>query len=449
MVTHFRLDPSWRRPGNGRVVVAGSPLRLFRLSPGGAHVVSLVEEGVPPTTDAVRQLLDRFVDAGALHPLPSDSPFSGADVTIVMPVFGTLPPRLPAGPTIVVDDGNAPPLVAPPDAPHVQLVRLDHNAGPAAARNAGLAHVTTPLVAFLDADVEWSDDGLTRLLVHFTDPKVALVAPRVASSPGTSWLDGYEVRHSPLDLGPDPARVVAGTRVSYVPAALVVCRVDAVRAVGGFDESLRLGEDVDLGWRLAQAGQRCRYEPTVVVHHRPRPSLIALLRQRFGYGTSAAPLAVRHPGALAPARMSGWSLVVWALVAARRPFAALVVAAGTGVALQRKLRDVPAAESARLVGLGHIAAGRQLAYATRRVWWPVAVVGLCLRRTRALVVAALLLPPAVEAVRGRTAQPLIDAPMRVLDDAAYGAGVWFGVLREREVGPLRPELTSWPRRAGG
>jgi hypothetical protein len=237
--------------------------------------------------------------------------------------------------------------------------------------------------------------------------------------------------------------------VSYVPAALVVCRADALRAVGGFDESLRLGEDVDLGWRLAQAGLRCRYEPTVVVHHRPRSSLGALLRQRFGYGTSAAPLAVRHPNALAPARMSGWSLVVWALVAARRPFAALAVAGGTAVALQRKLRDVPAAESARLVGLGHVAAGRQLADATRRVWWPVAVLGLCLRRTRAIVVAALLLPPAVEAVRGSTAQPLTDAPMRLLDDAAYGAGVWFGVLREREVGPLRPELTRWPRRAGG
>ena len=34
----------------------------------------------------------------------------------------------------------------------------------------------------------------------------------------------------------------AGTRVSYVPAAAIVVRTDALRAIGGFDECLRHNE---------------------------------------------------------------------------------------------------------------------------------------------------------------------------------------------------------------
>ena len=100
---------------------------------------------------------------------------------------------------------------------------------------AGLATVTTPLVAFVDSDVVLPDGWLDELLPHFDDPRVGLVAPRIRSTPGTSVLERYEAQRSPLDLGPEPARIRAGTRVSYVPAAAIVVRVDAIREVGGFD----------------------------------------------------------------------------------------------------------------------------------------------------------------------------------------------------------------------
>jgi hypothetical protein len=226
----------------------------------------------------------------------------------------------------------------------------------------------------------------------------------------------------------------------------MVCRVYVLRELGGFDDTMRIGEDVDLVWRLVEGGHRCRYESESVVHHRARSTFAALLRQRFGYGRSAAALATRHEGALAPARMSGWSLVVWALMAARRPALAVAVAAGTGVALQRTLRQLPRAEIARLVGFGHLAAGRQLAEATRRVWWPLAVPALFWRRTRCWVLVAFVAPALVDAVRTRSAQPVLDLPLHTADEAAYGAGVWWGVVSERTVAPLLPEITSWPTR---
>lgn len=443
-MTRYRRDSSWRQPGDGRLVLAGSPLRMFRVSSGGAHVLAAALTGEQPDTAIVQRLLDRFVDAGALHPEPAASPFTTADVTVVMPALGVAPTAPGGLRTIVVDDGSTPPVVMPAD---VHVVRLPTNRGPAAARNTGLAEVRTPLVAFLDADVTVVDGWLTPLLAHFSDPKVALVAPRVAGAAGAAALASYEQRHSPLDLGTEPARVSAGTRVSYVPAAALVCRVDVLRDLGGFDEAMRVGEDVDLVWRLVGAGHRARYEPASVVHHRPRASFAAMVRQRMGYGRSAAALAERHSGALAPVRMSAWSAGVWALVAARRPVLAALVAGGTAAALARKLPDVPAAESVRLTLRGHLAAGRQLAKAITRVWWPLALLAAAfVPRARLPLLLAALAPSVADSATARSVQPLLDAPALLVDEMAYGAGVWQGVVQQREPGPLLPEFTSWPPR---
>jgi mycofactocin system glycosyltransferase len=417
-VRRYRFDAGTQL--HDRVVIGGSPLRLFRLGGRGRDVVEHIAVGdaVP-----VSRLTDALLDAGAIHPEPEVGPYATSDVTIVVPtvepvVVGTMR-------TIVVDDAAAEPV---PGA----TIRLPTNLGPAAARNAGAALVESPLVAFVDADVELPADWLGPLLPHFADPRVALVAPRVRSTPGPSRLARYERRRSPLDLGEAPARIRSGSRVSYVPAAALVARVDAVRAIGGFDESLRTGEDVDLVWRLDRAGWRCRYEPRSVVHHRPRTGWRAWLRQRVAYGSSAAPLARRHPGVLAPLRISGWSLATWALAALGRPFAALAIGVGSAAALVRKLDDVPARVAFRLAAMGNLRAGEQVAEAIRRAWWPIlAVVALRSRRARGVLVAA-----ALEA----------RDPIRVVDDVAYSCGVWLGILRTRDVAPLVPDVSSWPGR---
>ncbi len=440
----FRLDSSYRR--HGSIVIAGSPLRLFRLSSGGRSVAEAVELGT--RLPARHQTLtERLVEAGAIHPAPTESSFTAADVTVVVPAFNASAGQLHHdGPIIVVDDGSDLPLTA---APHHRLIRLSPNAGPAAARNAGLAAVATALVAFVDTDVDTEPGWLDALLPHFNDPRLAVVAPRVRSASGSSGLAAYEAARSPLDLGSEPARIAAGTRVSYVPAAALVVRVDALRAIGGFDETMRVGEDVDLIWRLLNGGHRCRYEPAATVTHRPRPTLATWARQRVGYGRSAAALEHRHPGAVSPLRISGWSAAVWALVIARRPAAAAAVAAGTMVALRRKLNDLPARESIRLAGLGHLFAGRQLASAATRVWWPVSLLAAAmLRRARLPFVVAALAPSLLDWSRRRgPLDPLRYAVLRLADDAAYGAGVWLGVIERRSARVLLPRFTNWPGKA--
>jgi mycofactocin glycosyltransferase len=417
----FTLDPSFER--HGQVVIAGSPLRLFRVTDAGRAVVERIVAGddVEPS-----RLIDRLIEAGAVHPRPAGGRYSSADVTVVMPVHGRLG-VVPAG-AVVVDDASQPPVAT-------ATIRREQRGGPGAARMSGLEHVSTPLVAFVDADVELPANWLDPLVAHFDDDAVGLVAPRVRSANAPGVLARYERRRSPLDLGAVPARIRSGTRVSYVPAAAVVCRVDAVRAVGGFDPTLRFGEDVDLVWRLDETGWRCRYEPTVEVVHAPRSTWRAWIIQRVTYGASAAPLSRRHPGALAPVRMSGWSGATWLLAALGRPAAAVAVGAGTAAALVPKLPDVPPAVALRLAGRGNLYAGRVLADAVRRVWWPiVAVASLRSRRARLVAAAALV---------------AAGNPVRALDDVAYGIGVWRGMLRERTLAPIRPACSSWPGRGRG
>ena len=437
----YRADLSLVR--HPRVLLGGSPLRLFRLTDAGGRLIDRALAG-----DDIRSnpLTERLIDAGALHPVPDGAAaLRPSDVTIVIPAYGSavvVPDH--GGPVFVVDDASPSPVVT--STTDATLIRRATNGGPGAARMSGLAEVTTPFVAFVDADVELAGGWLEPLLAHFVDPKVALVAPRVMSIPGRSRLARYETLRSPLDLGDFPARIAARTRVSYVPAAVMVARTDVLRTVGGFDPLLRTGEDVDLVWRLVTAGHRVRYEPGSTVAHQPRSTLAGWLRQRVGYGRSAAPLACRHPGALAPVGVSGWSAAAWVAGAIGHPVLGVALAAGSAVALPRKLPDLARRDALQLAAHGHVGAGRQLAAALTRVWWPIALLS---RRSRRWLALALVVPGAIDWWRQRRRvdlDPVSYLVLRGLDDASYGLGVWLGVVNEREPAPLLPDLSNWPPR---
>ena len=88
---------------------------------------------------------------------------------------------------------------------------------------------------------------------------VGAVAPRVRPVTGPSAAGRYLAARAPVDLGPRKARVAPLTRLSYVPTAALLVRRDAVGR--GFDPALRYGEDVDLIWRMVDAGWRVAVRP--------------------------------------------------------------------------------------------------------------------------------------------------------------------------------------------
>lgn len=474
------LDDSTRVLDNGRVVIGGSPLKILKLSSRGAALLrSLTTDEARPSRGSANRcdvtassLAARLVDGGLAHPHPTEGPFSATDVTVVVPVFRSASalahtlaalwantPDLAA--VVVVDDASpdsdTPRRVAAGwDRTHV--VRHGVNRGPAAARNTGLADVSTDLVAFVDAGCEPQPGWLEPLLRHFADPQLAVAAPRIVSARppcGLSPRRGtvasrYQQTRSSLDLGARTAPVQPGTRVAYIPAAAMLCRTADIRAVGGFDVEMRVGEDVDLVWRLDAAGRRVRYEPAAEVSHDNRTRLADWSRRRFEYGTSAAPLARRHEGALSPVTTSAWSAASWCAVGGGHPLVGAALGVASTALLARKLEHVPSPwrQAARLAGRGNIGAGRLLASAITGPWWPFAALACVFsRRARRCVVAAFTLPSLIEWVADRPPlDPVRWIALRALDDMSYGAGVVAGCARERIADPLMPTFYVSKRR---
>ena len=374
------------------------------------------------------------------------------DVDHLEALLGSLHRGDPPVDVVVVDDASPDPsAVAAVARRHgATLVRREENGGPGAARMSGLDRVETDLVCFVDSDVELGEGWWARLAPHFGDPAVVAAAPRVRSAEGSSLRERYERVHSPLDLGDAPAAVGPRRRLAYVPSAVLAVRVAALRDAGGFDPALRVGEDVDLVWRMVAAGGTVRYAPEVEATHRPRSSWLGVARQRVRYGTSAVALTARHGAAVAPARCSRWSAAAWGLALLGRPLVGIGVAAGSGAALAPKLDGVPDApcEAARLAAWGHLHAGLGLGRAVSRVWWPIVVpVALVSRRIRRAAFVAMVGPAVREWWRGsRPADPVRSVGLRVLDDMTYGVGVWTAAVRARDLRALRPELVEWPGR---
>jgi mycofactocin system glycosyltransferase len=458
-----QVDRRVRALGGGSTLLGGSPTRLLRLAPAAQGMLS---DGRLEVRDAVSaQLARTLLDATVAHPRPSGGP-SDRDVTVVIPVRDNISglKRLVASlrglRVIVVDDGSSIPVgqeaVTTGDR-GIEVLRHPYSRGPAAARNTGLAACTTDFVAFLDSDVVPRRGWLEALLGHFCDPTVALVAPRVVGMTHSDHLLArYEAVRSSLDLGQREAPVVPHGKVAYVPSAAIICRRSALREVGGFDETLRSGEDVDLCWRLVEADSRLRYEPIALAAHDHRVELRDWLGRKAFYGRSAAPLAARHPDKTAPLVISGWTLVAWVMMAVGSRLGylvSLIVATLTGHRMAKSMRgpDTEPWDVAVVTIRGLGSAGLQLASAICRHYWPIALLAALLsRRCRQTALVAAVVDGVVDWIRHTRSTDCDARPiglvayvlLKRLDDLAYGLGLWSGVLLERNIAALKPHFRA-------
>ena len=453
-----RLSRHTRVVDDGAVLVGGSPIRISRLTP---RARPHLRQGLLTVSDAAsRALADHLLESGLADPVVSSSPDVDPSLaTVVVPVrdrprqLDRLLASLDGSGhhVIVVDDASADPrAVAAVAARHgAELVVLDENVGPAGARNAGLARVATPFVVFVDSDVVVEANAIPLLLRHFADPRLAMIAPRVLGfeAPGANWITRYEDARSSLDVGHEASIVRPRSRVTWLPAACLAARVDALGA--GFDPSLRVAEDVDLVWRLVEAGHRVRYEPGAVVRHDHRATLRGWLGRKFTYGTGADLLAVRHPRDIAPVVLAPWAVGVLVALGAQRRWSlpvAIALLAVTVVRIERRASAVrhPYRLAARLTADGFVTAIAQGFALLLRHWWPLTAIGcLVSRRVRRAVVVAAVADTAWELARTRPRlDPLRFGLARRLDDAAYGAGVWWSAIRGRSPRALLPDLRA-------
>lgn len=456
------LDRRARIWPDRRFLAGGSPWRLVRLSQPAAGFASRLrargDEGlVPDASDVAAAHV--LVERGLAHPAPV--PCAGPhDVTVVVPAYGR-PDSLArclealAGLTVIVVDDATPDPRALRDvveAHGATYLRLEVNAGPGAARNAGAAACESRLIAFVDSDCQPVGGWLDLLVAHFADPRVGAAAPRISSTMARTRpeaparvLDRFEALASSLDMGGDPALVRPGAALGFVPAATLVVRRSAFDQ-GGFEEGMRVGEDVDLVWRMADAGWHVRYVPSARVVHESRDTWGGWLRQRFDYGTSAGALDRRFPGRLAPLRVSAGNATALGLLTLGRWIPAALSAGTSSALLSRKVivagGGPRAAASIGAIGLRSDASS--VGHALRREYWPVglAAVALAPKVPAARIAVALMVAPLVRdwAKQKDQLDPLRYVALRLVADAAYGSGVLVSAWRQRDVGSIKPAL---------
>jgi GT2 family glycosyltransferase len=203
---------------------------------------------------------------------------------------------------IVVDDGSTD---ATPEIlkrfPEVRAIRQT-NQGLSVARNVGLHAATGSIVAYTDDDCFADPDWLT-LLVHQLERSGA----HAVGGPNLTPEDGTLAACVAASPG-QPTHVLESDQVAeHIPGCNMAFRREALLAINGFDPLYRkAGDDVDVCWRLQQAGMWITFSPGAFVWHHRRQNPRAYLKQQAGYGEAEALLRFQHPE-----RFNAWGHGKW------------------------------------------------------------------------------------------------------------------------------------------
>ena len=161
-----------------------------------------------------------------------------------------------------------------------RIINIDAPArGPAYARNRGIEAAYSPMVAFVDADVMVHADALQIMLARLSEDDVAAVFGSYDDRPaGRSIVSQYRnLLH----------RFIHQRSAGWVDSFWAGCgaaKKEVLESVGLFDEERFRRpemEDVELGYRLRDAGHRIFLDPAVQCTHRKRITFANMIASDF------------------------------------------------------------------------------------------------------------------------------------------------------------------------
>ncbi|MEJ2205144.1 MAG: glycosyltransferase, partial [Gemmatimonadota bacterium] len=204
---------------------------------------------------------------------------------------------------IVVNDGSTDSSAEIARSHRCRLVTTP-NRGLSHARNLVLSESTGSIVAYIDDDAYPDPHWLRYVALGFLRSDHAAIGGPNLTPPHDGWL-AQCVANAPGN----PVHVlISDHEAEHIPGCNMAFRKDALESVGGFNPAFRVaGDDVDLCWRLNDAGYTLGFSPAAVVWHHRRNSIRAYLRQQRGYGRAEGMLERKWPWRHDPTGNVYWS----------------------------------------------------------------------------------------------------------------------------------------------
>jgi cellulose synthase/poly-beta-1,6-N-acetylglucosamine synthase-like glycosyltransferase len=226
------------------------------------------------------------------HPVISDPP---PDVTVLIPahneegvivqtVASVLATETKNLQIIVVDDGSTDRTGALLDEhfggdPRVHIIH-QVNRGKSAALSLAMLQAQTKIVVTIDADTEIEPDAISKLLRHFSDPRIGAVAGNVKVGNRTRWLTRWQALEYITSQNMEKRAFDLLNCITVVPGALGAWRKEAIEAAGGISSDT-VAEDADLTVAIRRLGWRVSYDEESIAWTEAPETPGALIRQRF------------------------------------------------------------------------------------------------------------------------------------------------------------------------
>ena len=161
--------------------------------------------------------------------------------------------------------------------------------GAAAALNQGLTHASHPVICQVDQDVILRPGWMRHLTAALADDRIGAAQGYYETPDDTSIWSRVMGR----DLE-DRYQRLPGDAVDHVCTGNTAYRAEALRSIGGFDESLGYGYDNDVSYRLSDAGYRLVIRPEARSVHYWRDGWWSYMVQQYGFGYGRLDLVAKH-----------------------------------------------------------------------------------------------------------------------------------------------------------
>jgi len=213
---------------------------------------------------------------------------------------------------IVIDDGSQDATLEVTRTAFAQEIRNGRvtvlskpNSGKADALDYGLEQVAEELFVGIDADTIVAPDAISRLVPHFSDPKVGAIAGNAKVGNRVNLWTRWQALEYITSQNFERRALNTLNAVSVVPGAIGAWRTAAVCEVGGYQHDT-VAEDADLTMALLQAGYHVNYEDRALAYTEAPTTANGLMRQRFRWSFGIMQSVWKHIDAMKQKGALGW-----------------------------------------------------------------------------------------------------------------------------------------------